>query len=108
MSCSVISRAPSSAASKLPGRARCAAIGSYRTAKFRLKLLATGSPANDLTSAASDPNASLRDWYALAASMATWPARPGELFAADGPRPPGPVNPDGVPGPAPWARGELA
>jgi hypothetical protein len=70
----VTSPAPSRATDKLPGGTRHAAIWSDRTAKVRLKLLATGAPVKDFTSSASDANASLRDGNALVASMAIFPA----------------------------------
>jgi hypothetical protein len=60
----------------MPGGTRYPAIWSCRTAKVRLKLLATGAPVKDFTSSASDGNASLRDGNASVASMAIFPARP--------------------------------
>src|SRR5215467_3041400 len=81
MSCLVISRAPSSAAYRLLGGTRWAAIWSYRTAKFRLKLLATGPPMTDFTSAAREGKAGLRDGKALVASIAILPVRPVILLS---------------------------
>src|SRR5215467_2711395 len=82
MSCLVISRAPSSAAYRLLGGTRWAAIWSYRTAKFRLKLLATGPPMTDFTSAAREGKAGLRDGKALVASIAILPVSPVTLLSA--------------------------